>query len=129
LELKVPRKQFLAVMEEDGTSTILPDERIEHMHEWSLDPLHIMTGWVSKFEEYGVYFSTPLDLDFMMLQKFPSEYQATGDRGPRIPKADDPKRDEAVKEVITAVLKQGTDGGTYTDEEKEAFFWYRYLFL
>ena len=76
-----------------------------------------------------MFFSFPLDLDFMMLLKFPSEYHATGDRGPRIPKDDDPKREEAVKEAVKAVLKEGTDGSTYNDAHRKAFFWYRYLFL
>ena len=129
IELGVPRDQYLAIVEEDGVNTILSDERIEGMHEWNLTPLEVLDGWIAKFEEHGVFFSTPLDLDFMMLQEFPEEYQATGDKGPRIPAPGHPKRAEAMKDAVKAVLKEGTDGTTFSDAQKEAFFWYRYLFL
>lgn len=47
---------------------------------------------------------------------------------PDIPK--DPKYAEALGDAIKAVLKgSGSDGSTYSNDEKRDFFWYRYLFL
>ena len=80
-------------------------------------------------EKHGVFFSAPLDLDFLMLRAFPAQYQAAGGGSPRIPK-DQAKLADRVQQAIAVVLKDGGgDGATYSDEEKEAFIWYSYLFL
>ncbi len=123
------KDEILGEVDDDGVKSVMSDEEFAEMHRRDVKDTAGIKGWADFFERYGVYFSSPLDLDFMMLLKFPTEYHATGDRGPRIPKAGDPKRDEAIKDVVTAVLKQGTDGSTYSDAHREAFFWYRYLFL
>ena len=36
-------------------------------------------GWISKLEEFGVFFSTPLDLDFMMMRAYPAAYKVKDD--------------------------------------------------
>ncbi len=105
------------------------DADIGGMHKYLVTDIENMNGWKHFFEHYGVYFSYPLDLDFMMLRKFPAAYQATSDRKPRIPKADDPKRATAIRDTISAVLKKGSKGSTYSEAQQLAFFWYRYLFL
>jgi putative ATP-dependent endonuclease of OLD family len=67
-----------------------------------------------------------------MQQSFPAAYQAAaeGARGPRIPQADASDRESDMQDVIKAVLKKkGSDGATYSMDERLAFFWYRYLFL
>ncbi len=129
IEIGEPKAVILEVVDGDGVPSVMTDEELAEMRRRDVKDTDGIKGWVDFFERYGVYFSTPLDLDFMMLLKFPPEYHAAGDRGPRIPKADDPKRGEAIKEAVAAVLKQGTDGSTYSDAHREAFFWYRYLFL
>lgn len=132
LELGVPRDDILEIQNDDGISSVLSDEKLEGMHKWKLDEPEKLAGWSEAFEEHGVFFSEPLDLDFMMYQSFPSEYQNTakGSRGPRIPKEEDDDREDEIKDAIKAVLKKkGSSGATYSDAEKLAFFWYRYLFL
>jgi len=117
-----PKAEILEVTDANGVKSVLSDEEIAEMHDREVTEKTEMDAWKEFYERYGVYSSYPLDLDFMMLRRFPVEYQATGDRGPRIPKAEDPKRDDAIKDAITAVLKQGSDGGTYSVAQKEAFF-------
>ena len=108
--------------------SVLSDAELEGMHKWNPSDENL-PNWVAFFEKYGVYFSSPLDLDFMMQIAFPDEYKATGDRGPLIPKSDDPNRAAKIQEAIIAVLKEGSSAATYSEAEQLAFFWYRYLFL
>ena len=129
IENGAPKDELLRVVDKDGVLYVMSDKELAEMHLRDVTDSDRLLGWITYLEHHGVYFSIPLDLDFMMLGKFPLEYQATADRGPRIPDADDPKRDEATKEAVTAVLKKGTDGSTYSDAERGYFFWYRYLFL
>ena len=79
----------------DGT--VLSDERLEAMHTWQGDHL---SGWVTILERYGVFFSSPLDLDLAMLHAFPAAYAAT------VPKGGGPRmaEDKAAEVVL------GTDG-------------------
>ncbi|MEZ6209975.1 MAG: hypothetical protein R3B46_01835 [Phycisphaerales bacterium] len=79
-----------------------------------------------------MYFSAPLDLDFLMLQHFADAYHGTvaGGKGPKIPAEDDEDFAADVEAVVNAVLKEaGGEGDSYNDEERTAFFWYRHLFL
>ncbi len=124
-----PKGEILEYTDSDGNCAVLTDAELDKMHKRNVAETNTMNQWVDRFERYGVYFSFPLDLDFTMLRRFPEEYQGTGDRGPRIPKLDDPNRDETIKAVIAAVLKDDADGCTYSDDQRESFFWYRYLFL
>jgi hypothetical protein len=80
-------------------------------------------------EAYDVFFSAPLDLDFMLLEAFVSQYQATGSVGPHIP-ASDPELTNRLKAAREAVLKsEGGSGSTYTPAQRQLFIWYQYLFL
>lgn len=79
------------------------------------------------FETQDVFFSTPLDLDMMMLEAFPSEYQVLepGALGPQ--NANDPVRQG---EAAATVLKKDGYGLTaYADYPMMPLFpWYSYLF-
>jgi putative ATP-dependent endonuclease of the OLD family len=46
-----------------------------------------IAAWLLHLETFDIFFSSPLDLDFMMLQTFPEEYHATANdgAGPQIP--------------------------------------------
>ena len=126
------RDELLSVTDEGGHTSVLSRKDLAGMHEWSVADTETMKTWLEKLEEFGVFFSRPLDLDFMMLRAFPDGYQivATGAEGPDIPDAEDADRETKLKRVVRAVLKDaGGVGETYKDEEREAFFWYRYLFL
>ncbi len=110
---------------------------LDKMDEWEVsdtDQLKELMSWVKFLRDYNVYYSTPLDLDFLMLSQYPEAYKGIipAKGGPRIPdksKAKD-KYDEKVKEGVASALKSVTaNDKVYTDEEKELMIWYTYHFL
>lgn len=80
--------------------------------------------WTQAFEELGVFFSDPLDLDFSMLEAFPDAYKHSeaGGTGPG-------ETTEAIDSAKLATLKSGGDATLYSDDYDDAFRWYPYLFL
>jgi putative ATP-dependent endonuclease of OLD family len=120
----VSREELLAV--EGGT--VLSKEEFLAMHTWEPD-LKTMRSWMNTLERYGVFFSAPLDLDFMMLESFPSEYAKIAKKGPNIPEGKT-EYEQALNAAIDAVLKEDNSGGKlYSTDQLRLFFWYRYLFL
>jgi hypothetical protein len=77
-----------------------------------------MHTWIQKLRSYHIFFSEPLDLDFLMLRAFPQEYRETVARGPRNG-ADGRRR----------VLGEGKNGTSYTADDLALFPWYSTLFL
>lgn len=69
-------------------------------------------GWIEYFEDRGVFFSSPLDLDFMMIEAFGEVY-----------KVDDAEREEPDESTLKLVLGKQHDvvGGQYTEEQLELF--------
>lgn len=122
---------------------------LDSMHKWDVSKTDILVGWIEMLEEYDVYFSTPLDIDFAMLSTFKDQYISTlSDReGPRITgfgTLNNLKRDEIDKDVqkyneefdekivtgVRATLKaEGGNGSTYSPAEQEQMIWYTYFFL
>jgi putative ATP-dependent endonuclease of OLD family len=93
-----------------------------------------LTRWLRRLERYDVYFSAPLDLDFLMLRTFPYAYQTLidGELGPRIPNEEDEPDvfAAALSKAKEAVLSQDHNGDTtYAAVDAKLFFWYRYLFI
>lgn len=135
IELGKPRETFLRIVPGADSVEILSNKALEEMHTWEMtkdEHAKSLQAWVSGYESHGIYFSAPLDLDFLMQQSFPAAYKVIpeGGDGPDIPGEHDADRDDEIKAAIKAVLKKkGSGGSTYTDDEKTAFFWYRYLFL
>ena len=129
IKVGVPRKEILAIDNGKGGTKVMDADAFAKMAEYDSSDEKVLSGWIDMLEKHGVFFSAPLDLDFLMLRAFPSQYQAAGGGSPRIPK-DPPKLAERVQQAITVVLKDGGgDGATYSDEEEVAFIWYSYLFL
>lgn len=125
--------------------TILSAEDLENMHDWDVNAQD-MNFWISKLETYDIYFSKPLDLDFLLLEHYSDSYKNTVEEGmgPRISGVarivdlekkdrtaeESQKYNERVANDIKAVLKkEGGTGETYTDPQKELMVWYNYLFL
>jgi hypothetical protein len=82
-----------------------------------------LQSWMTFLETHHVYFSSPLDLDFSMLQAFPAAYQKleVGENGPQ------KSSDDA---VIAAVLSEKSNAGPYYQSLGiDSLRWYRYLFL
>ncbi|SVO53038.1 ATP-dependent nuclease [Klebsiella pneumoniae] len=110
---------------------VLSDEDLEVMHSWDEDRDEEI-AWIESLKEYGVYFSFPYDLDWLMLNEFFEDYKkfVPENGGPRLPKDDDPEYNKKVKAAIASVLKKeekDIDISKFDDFEK--YFWYRYLFL
>ena len=127
LKIGIPRADLLTVK----SGKILSDADLEGMHDWNLTAsgLSSLQTWIDRLEEFDVFLSGPLDLDFLMFEAFPAAYQGTAVVGPRLPK-DPAKLDARIQAAVTAVLKDsGGDGATYTQDEKKSFAWYSYLFL
>lgn len=104
--------------------------------------------WIEKLEEYNVYFSTPLDIDFLMIENFTDYYLAILDKneGPLIKVnerskmkrvqdlTEDEKKTEFYKsriesDINNVLKKNGGKGETYTNMQKELMIWYNYFFL
>lgn len=132
-EVGVPITELTNIEFEDGSTIAFTNEHLEGMHLWTLDPerLELMDKFVKWLRKYGVFFSTPLDIDFMMLSSFPTIYQsATEGTGPRIPARTEPAFLEKLNTAIKATLKnEKCTGYTYSEADKELFIWYNYLFL
>ncbi|HFP3079207.1 TPA: ATP-dependent endonuclease [Citrobacter farmeri] len=110
---------------------VLSDEDLEVMHSWDEDRDEEI-AWIESLKEYGVYFSFPYDLDWLMLNEFFEDYKkfVPENGGPRLPKDEDPEYNKKVKAAIASVLKKeekDIDISKFDDFEK--YFWYRYLFL
>lgn len=81
-------------------------------------------NWLRAFQDEGVFFSYPIDLDFAMLSAFPQAYKVPrpGGRGPM----GDAK---AIRARKSTTLKTGGNPALYTHHFDDAFKWYPYLFL
>ncbi|PFI56567.1 ATP-dependent endonuclease [Bacillus cereus] len=130
---------------------VLSDDRLENMHKWKLDSkaeVENLGNWGRFLENYNIYFSSPLDIDFLMIEKFLAYYLMTLNEGEgpliKIREGEKQKRlqnltseekklevyKERIKESIKRTLKEkGGSGETYTDTQKELMVWYNYFFL
>lgn len=132
---------------EDGS--ILSDKELEDMHNWNdstKEGRENLFAWISFLEKYNVFFSSPLDIDFLMLKYFKNEYISIIEKneGPEI-KIDknmkkinlltkDELESKAYKERkahdVGRTLKDNEKKGEwYTEEEKDLMVWYNYFFL
>lgn len=119
--------------EQLGTSGTPID--LEMMGKLSLETAEqkkVFEGWVTFLKQFDVYFSAPLDIDFLMLQSYFDKYKETiiaPNRGPNIPIEVD-ALNKRISEATTQTLKSETAiGMNYTASEKERFIWYSYFFL
>tara|TARA_B110001454_G_scaffold70767_1_gene68886 strand:- start:2224 stop:4176 length:1953 start_codon:yes stop_codon:yes gene_type:complete len=79
-----------------------------------------LRSWINWLRQFNVYFSSPLDIDYSMLNSFPSYYQVPPDESSRGPSLRGEPRN--------AVL--GDEGfPAYYAGNLPALRWYRYLFL
>lgn len=117
IDIGAPKAKLLAT-----TGGMLTDADFSGMHGWS-DITHLQ-GWVDSLKPYGVFFSSPLDLDLAMLKAFPGAYEAT------IPLGGGPKSTQ--EKAVAAVLGTDTGAATYDTHYPSypaLFPAYRYHFL
>ena len=125
---------------------ILSDDELKKMHDWDQNQIDNMDAWIKDLEKYEVFFSYPLDLDFMMLKIFKDQYLAiiNSNEGPVIDINGATKRiselstdelkskeyDEKIKESVQATLKNEKKvGECYSLVDRQLMIWYKYLFL
>ena len=150
--LKLGVKRSKLVGEED--SNIFNDEDISQTASWSKTNIAVDSSepLLNRLEEYNVFFSAPLDIDFLMLQHYEIYYQNTlsPKEGPSISYTNQDKEIKKVKitdvdktnelqqvsfeerknEAVRATLKNmGGQGDSFTEEEKKLMIWYQYFFL
>ena len=141
-----PKESLLAT-----TTGVLTDENLKKMDSWDVTQTERMNRWIKMLEKYNVFFSSPLDIDFLMLENFEDEYKEilSKKEGPRITKKDEddknttlmiqdiengslnsPEYQNRIKCDVKNTLKEcGGDGITYSDKQKKLMVWYNYFFL
>ncbi len=129
------KDELLKIVLPSGRAINITEEQLESMHTWLMTPdyINVMNQWIIWLRKYGVFFSAPLDIDFMMLEVLPGIYQqATNGTGPRIPdRISDPVswQQKRATALVATLKDAGGNGSTYSEEEQELFIWYNYLFL
>lgn len=129
---------------------VMTDEELEGMSEWNINDTKLMHAWIDWLENYNVFFSAPLDIDFMMLEQMELEYKKSLDttEGPRLEVTVDEEKkriliqtiegtgdysteyETRIKKDIKSTLKEeGGDGSTYSAEQQKLMVWYTYFFL
>lgn len=107
--IKYAARQLLNYADIDGND--LTQEEIDDIPAWDSDDGIIVDdqGWIARLEALGVFFSAPLDLDFMMMTHYPEAYRV-----------DDDELAAPDEDTVKAVLGKNHDvlGGQYTDEEQ-----------
>ena len=120
---KEDREELARLRDFDGTRTWGADK-----DNWNTKNFK---SWIIWLEQYGVFFSKPLDLDFTMLKSFYHAYKhlPQNKRGPQRENAQE-KQLESCKVALGEQGKQSFGTKPYEDTEYlELFPWYTYLFL
>ena len=150
LEIGTERSDLVTM--EDGR--ILNDEDIARISSNQISDIFSqpLSSWINHLEKFNVFFSAPLDIDFLMLQHYKDYYLGTlsTNEGPVVSYIDEnndkkkirlTKMDRTndyqligfknrISEAIQATLKDKSGpGDSFTDEEKEQMIWYQYFFL
>lgn len=119
LEIGVSSDALLTLEGSNGTPFTLEQEHIDGLVERGIDDPELEL-WVTHLETFGVYFSTPLDLDLLMLSKFENWYQTSAPSAPRLTPA----------QAADKVLGTEIAFSHYQDRGYDDLLpWYRYLFL
>lgn len=126
------------------------DEAFEKMQDWDVNDDDFLQSWIDMLEQYNVFFSAPLDIDFLMLERYENVYKSILDEkeGPRLMVEESGHKhqkfikevetsrkpykeyDDRIEEDIRHTLKAcGGDGKTYSEKQKSLMVWYTYFFL
>ena len=129
---------------------ILTDEEFDEMSNRNVSDAETMESWINYLEGYNVFFSAPLDIDFMMLEQMESKYKESLDvtEGPRLEVVNEGTKKKVLirtieensdyrvehearikKDVKSTLKEEGGDGSTYSAEQKRLMVWYTYFFL
>ena len=150
----VAKEKLVTVTTESQKTRVLDDDEIDKIKDWKIDrpDNQLLEGWIKMLEKFNVFFSAPLDIDFLMLQHYREYYldMLSAKEGPVISYADSGGNNKKVKltdldsidklqleglekrieEAKIATLKDKSGpGDSFTREEKELMIWYQYFFL
>lgn len=150
----VSKEKLVTVTTESQKLRVLADDEIDKIKDWKIDrpDNQWLEGWIKMLEEFNVFFSGPLDIDFLMLQYYKDYYLEilSENEGPIISYNDSDGNSKKVKlsylnkydqlqlegfkkrieEAKRATLKDKSGSGdSFTKEEKELMIWYQYFFL
>lgn len=110
--IKYSAKHLLSYADIDGNN--LTQKEIDEVPKWNANDGIMLSdlGWIARLEALGVYFSTPLDLDFMMMTHYRAAYRVEED-----------DLEEPDEDTIKAVLGKSHDvlEGQYSDEQRSYF--------
>jgi putative ATP-dependent endonuclease of the OLD family len=133
-----------------NSELVISEPELSEMHKWDLDSrdtdIDKLYKWVNQIESYNVFFSSPLDIDFLMLKNYIENYQAimAANEGPRLLISGEKKKiinleqsdinttnySSRLQHDIGRTLKDETKiGKYYSEKEKELMIWYNYFFL
>ena len=135
MKLGIKREDLLST-----TSGTLSEADFQQMIQWDVADLQLMQAWIGFLENYNVFFSSPLDIDFLMLENYGEIYKdmlseregpkltvATGDETTTYPvwaleKADNPAAEyisRVERDVIATLKEHGGAGSTYSEKQKK----------
>lgn len=129
---------------------LLDESKMNEMHNWNLDiestNYEVLRQWVNLLEAKNVFFSKPLDIDFLMIKAFRDNYIATlsDKEGPIIKIKQTNKqilkmekkefsskqyKKKIAHDVGCTLKDKNKPGKYYSKPEKELMIWYNYFFL
>lgn len=129
---------------------VMTDKELDDMLDWDITDTENLQSWIDFLEHYNVFFTTPLDIDFLMLENYSQTYKdILGEKeGPRLIINENgqcnqkfikeieeigslySEYEKRVEDDVKHTLKKcGGDGNTYSDEQKQLMIWYNYFFL
>jgi putative ATP-dependent endonuclease of OLD family len=110
--IKYAAKQLLAYS--DVAKIGMKGDQVKAIPKWDDDQGLMVDddGWFARLEEHGVFFSSPLDLDFLLMIAYPAAYDV-----------EDDDLDEPDEDSLKAVLGKKHDvvKNQYTDEQLKYF--------
>lgn len=122
--IKYALEQLIAFGAPETILNPIGKDGLSSMHTWSNTEVDAtMLSWIQFLESHQIYFSSPLDLDFAMLQAFRTTYEKleAGERGPITATND---------ALMASVLGEKSPAAAYYQKAgNDALLWYRYLFL
>ncbi len=134
----------------DFEGNIIDPKEMLNESEWLPTDKDKINYWIDFLEKYDVFFSSPLDIDFLMLKQYSDIYKglAPTNGGPKISfdengtkKQKNVKDEELInppsaeylsrmgEDIHATLKKEGGDGSSYSEEEKKLMIWYVYSFL
>ena len=154
IKYAIKQLELISISKDDLFSlpdgSVIKDSDVETMHTYSVNRIDDMNQYIEHLEKFNVFYSSPLDIDFLMLEQMKDKYIESLEKteGPRIEVVDATGQKsrihikgldktlyiaeygKRIKDDIHQTLKsEGGDGTTYNQTQKELMIWYSYFFL